>query len=311
LERIRLRQRARLLFLKHSGTTAQFFRLKINARRRKKAIPTLCHDGVYATTEEDKLQAAYNYFLNILGTPCPPSASVNFGLIGLAAHDLSELEGDITKDEVKKAIMASPSDKAPGPDGFSATFFKVCWGIIKDDLVAALNLAWRANSQHLHLVNTASIILLPKKEDLNQLTDFRPISLIHSFTKILTKILALRLAPRMDELIGPAQSAFIRRRRIQENFLYVHGVVKKLHRSKTPAMLLKIDIVKAFDTVSWEFLLELLRHLGFGARWRDCVSALLFTSSTTVTINGRDTQRIKLARDSGKGIHSRRCFSSL
>lgn len=105
----------------------------------------------------------------------------------------------------------------------------------------------------------------------------------------------------MDELIGPAQSAFIRRRRIQENFLYVHGVVKKLHRSKTPAMLLKIDIAKAFDTVSWEFLLELLRHLGFGARWRDCVSALLFTSSTTVTINGRDTQRIKLARGLRQG----------
>jgi hypothetical protein len=204
------------------------------------------------------LQASYNYFLNILGTYSPPSASINLDSIGLAAHDLSELEGDVTEEEVKKAIMASPSDKVPRLDGFSATFFKVCWGIIKGDLVAALNLAWRANSQHLHLINTASIILLPKKEDPNQLTDFRPISLIHSFAKILTKILELRLAPRMDELIGPAQSAFIRRRRIQENFLYIQGVVKKLHRSKTPAMLLKIDIAKAFDTVSWEFLLDLL-----------------------------------------------------
>ncbi|KAF2917344.1 hypothetical protein DAI22_09g184850 [Oryza sativa Japonica Group] len=146
LERIRLRQRARLLFLKHSGTTAQFFRLKINARRRKKAIPSICQDDIIAITKEDKLQAAYDYFLKILGTPCPPSASLAFDAIGLAVHDFSDLERDITEDEAKKAIMEMPSDKAPGPDGFSATFYKKCWEIIKNDVVAALNLAWRSNS---------------------------------------------------------------------------------------------------------------------------------------------------------------------
>ena len=64
-------------------------------------------------------------------------------------------------------------------------------------------------------------------------------------------------------------------------------------------MLLKIDIAKAFDTVSWEFLLELLRHLGLVVRWRDCIAALLFTTSTSVIINGKDTQRIRLPR----GLH--------
>lgn len=146
LERIRLKQRARLLFLKHSGTTAQFFRLKINARRRKKAIPSICQDDIIAITKEDKLQAAYDYFLKILGTPCPQLASLAFDAIGLAVHDFSDLERDITEDEAKKAIMEMPSDKAPGPDGFSATFYKKCWEIIKNDLVAALNLAWRSNS---------------------------------------------------------------------------------------------------------------------------------------------------------------------
>lgn len=297
LERIRLKQRSRLLYLKHSGTSAQFFRLKINARRRKKAIPAICCDWVWATTDEDKLQAAYDYFLNIMGSANPRTVAISLSTIGVASHNLSDLESDIMEDEVKKVIMDMPSEKAPGPDGFSGGFFKRCWDIVKGDLLAALNLAWRGNSQHLHLLNTAAIVLLPKKDDPSHLADYRPISLIHSFSKIL----ATRVAPRMGELVGHAQSAFIKGRRIQENFLFVHGAVKMLHRLKQPAMLLKLDIAKAFDTVSWEFLLELLAHLGFGRWWRDCIATLLASASTSVIINGRNSQRIHLARGLRQG----------
>lgn len=77
--------------------------------------------------------------------------------------------------------------------------------------------------------------------------------------------------------------------------------MRRLHRAKCPAILLKLDIAKAFDTVSWEFLLELLRHLGYGVKWHDCIAVLLVSSSTTVCINGRDTQRIRLARGLRQG----------
>ncbi|KAF0927223.1 hypothetical protein E2562_031020 [Oryza meyeriana var. granulata] len=82
LERIRLRQRARLLHLKHSGTSSKFFHLKINSRRRKKAIPSLCQGGQWATTKEDKLALAHDYFLNIMGAPAPPSIALDFSSIG-------------------------------------------------------------------------------------------------------------------------------------------------------------------------------------------------------------------------------------
>ena len=51
-------------------------------------------------------------------------------------------------------------------------------------------------------------------------------------------------------------------------------------------MLLKLDIARAFDSVSWPFLLQLLQHLGFGPRWREWISMLLSTASTRVLING-------------------------
>jgi hypothetical protein len=72
---------------------------------------------------------------------------------------------------------------------------------------------------NLQLINSANIILLPKKEGAEAVGDFRPISLIHSFVKIITKTLALRLAPHMHEIVSPCQSAFIKKRTIQDNFM--------------------------------------------------------------------------------------------
>jgi len=138
----------------------------------------------------------------------------------------------------------------------------------------------------LWLLNSAYITLLPKKPDADLVKDFRPISLVHNFAKLVTKVLANRLAGRLDEMVSPNQSAFIKKRFIQDNFMMVQQTVKFLHNQKQPRILLKLDITKAFDSVSWAFLLEVLRKLGFGSRWRDLVCALLTSSSTQVLLNG-------------------------
>jgi hypothetical protein len=62
--------------------------------------------------------------------------------------------------------------------------------------------------------------------------DYRPISLIHNIAKIFSKLLANRLAPLLNTLISKSQSAFIQKRCIQDNFLYVHNVVRRLHKQK-------------------------------------------------------------------------------
>jgi hypothetical protein len=100
--------------------------------------------------------------------------------------------------------------------------------------------------------------LLQKKKDPTYVKDFRPISLIHNFSKLLTKVLSKRISPLMNTLVQPNQSAFIKGRAIHDNFRAVQGMAKLLHVRKFPTVLLKIDLAKAFDTVSWSFLLELL-----------------------------------------------------
>jgi hypothetical protein len=94
-------------------------------------------------------------------------------------------------------------------------------------------------------------------------------SLIHSFGKLVTKTLALRLAPFMDTLVQPNQTAFIRGRHIHDNFRSVQLYCRWLHAHRHSCILLKIDIAKVFDSVAWPFLLEVLERMGFPERWHD------------------------------------------
>jgi hypothetical protein len=88
------------------------------------------------------------------------------------------------------------------------------------------------HDQHLSKLNTTHVVLLPKKADAKEIRDFRPISLIHSTAKLISKILALRLSGEMNTLVSRAQSAFIKWRSIQDNFLYTQNLIKALHGGK-------------------------------------------------------------------------------
>jgi hypothetical protein len=128
-------------------------------------------------------------------------------------------------------------------------------------------------------------VLIPKKADALSARDFQPISLIHSFAKLVTKLLANRLGPHLQKLVAANQSAFVKGRSIHDNYMMVQHSIKSLHKKRVSSLFLKLDISKAFDSVSWAFLIEVLSHLGFGNIWRNLISNLL-ASSTQVMLNG-------------------------
>jgi len=105
----------------------------------------------------------------------------------------------------------------------------------------------------------------------------------------------------LGQLVAANQSTFIKGRCIQDNFRAVRLSCKVLHAARLPSILLKIDIAKAFDSVSWPFLLEVLQQLSFGARWRDWMAAILCTASTKILLNGVPGRRICHARGLRQG----------
>jgi hypothetical protein len=220
--------------------------------------------------------------MNLNGSEVQRNQTINLDALGLQQHDLQALELLITEEEILNTIKELPSDKALGPDGFTGQFYKCCWPIIKDDILAAVSTVWGRDFRISDFLTQPSLIitLLPKHNDAIAAKDFRPISLIHSFTKLVTKVLANRLRCHMEGLVSKAQSAFIKGRFIQDNFMLVQQTTRFLHAKNLPRILLKLDISKAFDSVSWPFLLKVLEKLGFGPVWRDVISGFFMTSST-------------------------------
>jgi hypothetical protein len=83
--------------------------------------------------------------------------------------------------------------------------------------------------------------------------------------------------------------------------MLVQQTTRFLHHQKQARILLKLEITKEFDSVSWPFILEVLRKLGFGPIWCDIISRLLASSSTQVLLTGIRGEIILLRRGHRQG----------
>ena len=184
-----------------------------------------------------------------------------------------------------KAINDIPSDKAPGPDGFPILFYKFFCNVLKKDLINMFNDFYGRNLQ-LGRFNFANVILLHKKVGANTLGDFRPISLINGSLKIISKVLANRLSKVMNNLIDNSQTTFIKGRNITDGVAVVHEYINFCCKNNTTCAILKLDFAKAFDSVGWCFLNEMLLARGFSSRWIRWIMTLLKTGNSSILVNG-------------------------
>lgn len=135
---------------------------------------------------------------------------LNWQELDLPQRNTSELDKPFTEEEIWTAIEPSLDEKASGPDGFTGMFYKSCWDTIKGEVMNAFHNLHSLSGGNLDSPNRAIIVLLPKKQEANSIKEFRPISLIHSIAKLLSKILALWLSKNLDHLVLYSQSTFIK-----------------------------------------------------------------------------------------------------
>ncbi|KAM0844041.1 hypothetical protein ACQ4PT_057322 [Festuca glaucescens] len=166
MQRSMWRQRSRVAWLKEGDASTRFFHAKANARRRKSYIHRLELDGNSYTEQEEKEEIIWKYFDELIGTKKDRPHSVNFPFLDMHQISLPELDIPISSAEVKGALYAISSNCAPGPDGFSALFFKLTWDIIAADVMRAIQAVEACRSDQLDLLNDATMILLPKTPEL-------------------------------------------------------------------------------------------------------------------------------------------------
>jgi hypothetical protein len=184
-------------------------------------------------------------------------------------------------------VFGLNGDSAPGPDGFGAYFFQHYWDIVSTDVINAV-LEFFTSSWILPGYNSNIIALLPKSPDASSIDQYRPIAMANFKFKIISKILADRLASIMPSIVSEEQKGFIHGRDIKDCLCIASEAVNLLHnKSFGGNVALKIDITKAFDTLDWNFILKVLKTFGFNVTFCNWIKVILQSAHLSISINGK------------------------
>jgi hypothetical protein len=181
--------------------------------------------------------------------------------------------------EIHVAVQEMSSDHALGFDGFNGMFMKKCWEIIKEEF-SRLFIQFSHGELDLEYINVSFITLIPKKENPIMVNDYRPISMLNSSLKLLTKLMATRLQSVIQSVVHLNQYGFIKGRTIQDCLTWAFQFVHIYHKSKIEIVILKLDFEKAFDMVEYEVVLSMLWHKGFSGKWITWVKNILTSGSS-------------------------------
>jgi len=148
-------------------------------------------------------------------------------------------------------------------------------------------------------VNATILTLVPKKPNASVMGDFRPIACCNVLYKCITKIMSNRMLPFLDSLISRNQSAFVPSRCISENILLAQELVQNYHRSGgRPWCTMKVNLMKVYDSVDWDFIVQCLSCFGLPTRFTNWIKMCITSPRFTISLNGTLVEYFK----GGKGL---------
>ncbi|GJU01387.1 hypothetical protein Tco_1111725 [Tanacetum coccineum] len=283
-----LKQKAKIKWLKEGDSNSAYYHKMVKSRVSKSRIDVVTNaEGVLF--ENDNVPNAfvthYEMFLGHAGD----MNEVNLdNLFKSRINDLDALDmvREVTNKEVKDALFSMGDDKSPGPDGYTAAFFKEAWSIVEVDVSNAIREFFR-NGTILKELNHTIIALIPKVKAPMRVNDYRPISCCNVLFKCISKIIANRIKYCLKFIVSPNQSAFVPGRSITDNILLTQELMHNYHLDRgIPRCAFKVDIQKAYDTVDWSFLRMILHGFGFPDKMIAWIMECVSTTSYSISING-------------------------
>lgn len=241
-------------------------------------------------TQPDRAEAhTVEQFLNQLDLPS----------IGKLHND--DLTKEITREEVDKAISGLKAGKSPGADGFPGEWYKSfrdqvipllceCFNhVLKEGVLPP---SWRE----------AIISIIPKEgKDRKKCSGYRPISVLNQDYKLYASILTKRMEKVLPLLISEDQTGFISNRRTQDNIRRCLHIIEQIKHEKTSAILVSLDAEKAFDSVGWDYLYQVMEKFGFCKKFIQCIKTLYSSPTARIKINGHLSETIHLQRGCRQG----------
>lgn len=163
-----------------------------------------------------------------------------------------------------QALNGFQNDKTPGNDGFTKEFYEAFFDLLGTAFLESFDAGFK--NEQLSVSQKRGIIsLIPKDENnLTTLSNWRPITLLNVDYKIFTKVIAKRIELVLPKLIHSDQTGFIKGRHIGQNVRLLEDILEYTDIKKIPGIPLFIDFEKAFDTIEWPFIQNVLERFNFG-----------------------------------------------
>ena len=210
-----------------------------------------------------------------------------FSCCFLEEEDRTRIDGEVTNGEIQTGLWAFKPFKAPGPDALHASFYQHFWMEVKELVYKEVKGIFHKGCM-LKFLNETLISLIPKCQNPESLSNYRPISLCNSVYKVVSKILVARIRPLLGKLISPVQTAFVLGRKGTDNVMIAqelfHALDKK--KGKTGFMVIKLDLEKAYDRLEWSFIYRVLQAFHFPPKISKLIMSCVTSTSTSILFNG-------------------------
>lgn len=200
--------------------------------------------------------------------------------------DIEICDADICEAEIRKALWEMAANKSPGSDGLTVEFYKHFYTFLQD-ILYKLFIDVQENETLSRSMKCGVINLIYKKKgDKRLLKNYRPISLLQVDYKIIARVMANRFKRVLPKLVSENQSCCVLGKDIADTICNIRDIIDMVECDNLEGYILKIDQEKAFDRVSHEYLIETLKHFGFGNKFVNWIKIFYSGICSSVKCNG-------------------------
>ncbi|GKB83265.1 RNA-directed DNA polymerase, eukaryota, reverse transcriptase zinc-binding domain protein [Tanacetum coccineum] len=275
-----LYQKAKVMWLFVGDRNNAYFHRALKSRNHRNRINAI-HDEEGKRYERNEVGKQFvNHFKKFSGESIPVRKFLDIDelfKVKLSQDEALSMIHNVSDAEIKRAMFQINDNNAPGPDGFSLHFYKKAWDTIIGDICKAVKDLFH-KGEILSEINSTVIALVPKIQTPAKVSDYRPIACCNN------------------------QSAFIPSRQIQDNILISQELLKMYERKGGPKRVaLKIDLQKAYDTINWCFMANILKGFGFYDKMVQWIMLCVTTTTFSINVNAESCGYFKGGRGLRQG----------
>lgn len=297
--------RARVRWAEEGETSSKFFFRLEKKRGASNWISAMKDSDGNIISDVSGICDSWVSFYSSLFSACETDPVIQGQLLDKLTSTLSQdqadsCDGHISLNEAFTALAGMAKGKSPGSDGLPMEFYLAFWDVIGPDLVDVFNASYDSGLLSLSQ-REALISLIFKKGDRLEHKNWRPISLLNVDYKLCARVLAGRLLKVIHSVVAPDQTCGVPGRFIGENVALLRDVAYYASETNSPLAILSLDQEKAFDRVDWNFLLSVLRRMGFGLSFVNWVKLLYSDIRSAIIVNGYTSDPFKPSRGVRQG----------